>query len=244
MRLSSKSQMNLTSLPFIDKYLHMAAKTSTRQIEIFNSKSQFGKRAVHGGSERASDRKYKRPLSTKDFLHVVLRSSKAKGSHSFRNPKNLKKIETILRNQAKLSRITLDRFSINSNHLHLLISFKRREFYFQFVRAVSGLIARLVLRSERGPAFDSLSKTKSSELTKSARKTAASDRSTETQEITKTVAGFWDARPFSRIVKWGKSYFTLARYILRNELEALGFIKYQRGPRMDFFLRQGYFASS
>lgn len=199
------------------------ARQRSQQIDFFNSKSQFGKRAVHGGSERPSDRKYKRPLSTKDHTHLILRSSKSKGTQSFRSAKNLKKIEEILQKQARLAHVQLDRFSINSNHLHLLILFKRREFYFRFVRAISGLIARQILGVERGTARQYLSP--------------------EQRENKKLMTGFWDARPFTRIVKWGKAYFTLARYILRNELEAIGFIKYQRGPKMDFFLREGYFSS-
>ncbi len=209
-------------------------RQKTQQIDIFNSKSQFGKRAVHGGSQRPSDRKYKRPLSTKDFTHLILRSSRAKGAQSLRSARNLKAIERIILRQAKLSRVNLDRFSINSNHLHLLISFKRREFYFKFVRAISGLIARQVLQTERGLAMkESQSKTKREMRIDNNNSAGA-----------QSLPGFWDARPFTRIVKWGKAYFTLARYILRNELEALGFIKYQRGPRMDFFLRQGYFSTA
>lgn len=34
---------------------------------------------------------------------------------------------------------------------------------------------------------------------------------------------FWDGRPFSRIVAWGKAYMALHRYFDKNQLEALGF---------------------
>ena len=38
---------------------------------------------------------------------------------------------------------------------------------------------------------------------------------------------FWDARPFTRILEWGKDYTQACRYLLQNTLEALGFIPYQ-----------------
>jgi REP element-mobilizing transposase RayT len=38
---------------------------------------------------------------------------------------------------------------------------------------------------------------------------------------------FWDARPYSRILEWGRDYRRSCDYLLKNELEALGFIPYQ-----------------
>ena len=38
---------------------------------------------------------------------------------------------------------------------------------------------------------------------------------------------FWDKRPFTRIIEWGREYRTVCRYLLQNTLEALGFIPYQ-----------------
>lgn len=39
---------------------------------------------------------------------------------------------------------------------------------------------------------------------------------------------FWDSRPFSRIVHFGKDFEKVKSYFLRNILEALGWIKYQK----------------
>lgn len=38
---------------------------------------------------------------------------------------------------------------------------------------------------------------------------------------------FWDARPFSRIVHFGKDFKKVKSYFFRNTLEALGWVKYQ-----------------
>lgn len=38
---------------------------------------------------------------------------------------------------------------------------------------------------------------------------------------------FWDARPFTRILEWGRDYLHTCRYLAQNTLEALGFIPFQ-----------------
>ncbi len=39
------------------------------------------------------------------------------------------------------------------------------------------------------------------------------------------VEKFWDARPFSRLVPWGKAYQAILNYLSLNSLEAIGFSK-------------------
>lgn len=41
---------------------------------------------------------------------------------------------------------------------------------------------------------------------------------------------FWDARPFSRVLAWGRDFRQAARYLLRNALEARGLIPYRERP--------------
>lgn len=50
----------------------------------------------------------------------------------------------------------------------------------------------------------------------------------------------WVARPFTRLVSWGRRSLKIVRkYIERNRLEALGFIKYKpRRHRLNAFLEQ------
>jgi hypothetical protein len=63
-----------------------------------------------------------------------------------------------------------------------------------FIRAISGLIARLTLGVERGRAKG---------------------------------LKFWDARPFTRVLEWGRDYRQACAYLAQNILEALGFIEYR-----------------
>jgi hypothetical protein len=36
---------------------------------------------------------------------------------------------------------------------------------------------------------------------------------------------FWDGRPFSRLVPWGRAYEAILKYLSLNSLEAIGFTK-------------------
>lgn len=46
---------------------------------------------------------------------------------------------------------------------------------------------------------------------------------------------FWLARPFTRIINWGRDYRGVLKYLTQNTLEALGFIPYT--PRKDYYRR-------
>lgn len=144
-----------------------------------------------GGHIYAGNAKSKRPFLSNMALHLVLRSTHAKGQRSMLRDYNRNKIKWLIRNQALRFGVKLYRFSNNGNHLHLLVkpSQNRKEFQ-AFLRVISGVIARHVLKAERGKAKG---------------------------------LKFWDARPFSRIVAWGKAFDRCALYIEKNILEALGF---------------------
>jgi hypothetical protein len=86
------------------------------------------------------------------------------------------------------------RFSNSGNHLHFIVLPSSREAFKTYIKAVTGIIARLTLGAERGSA-------------KGLR--------------------FWDAKPYTRILEWGRDFKTACRYVLQNTLEALGFIPYQ-----------------
>ena len=144
-----------------------------------------------------SHAKGRRPFSSKHAIHLVMRSSLAKGDFSMRHPKHTKEIDSIVRAQALRHGVRLYRFANSGNHLHLLVRTARPFLLKRFLRAIAGLIPRLILKTQRG------------------------------KPLPKGV-NFWDQRPFSRLVTWGQEYTTVARYLLRNTLEALGFIPYWR----------------
>jgi REP element-mobilizing transposase RayT len=142
-----------------------------------------------GGSLLKGNPKGRRPYHSGVALHVVLRSSRAKGPLSLH--RRYKAIRRLICKQADTFGVKLYRVANSGNHIHLLLrpSAERKEFA-NFMRAISGLIARLILKAERG---------------------------------NKKGIKFWDARPFSRIVNWGKSFGICVRYVEKNILEAVDF---------------------
>ncbi len=53
---------------------------------------------------------------------------------------------------------------------------------------------------------------------------------------------FWEYRPFSRLLHWGKDYKTAISYLLQNTLEALGFTPYT--PRKENYAYRKHKPSS
>lgn len=94
--------------------------------------------------------KSERPMDSKKALHVVLRSSKATVAMSFKNHRNEQDIWDIIDKHAKRLGIKIYSYANAGNHLHLLLRAKHRDEYNAFIRTITGLIARLVSRSERG----------------------------------------------------------------------------------------------
>ena len=113
-----------------------------KQLSLFDDR----KPAVeHGGTLSCGKRKGPRPFIRAKPLHLVLRSSHAKGTQSLHLHR-----EFILQHLTALTRkwgITVYQFSNNSNHLHLLIRARDRGGFQNFLRAFSGTIAMRVTGS-------------------------------------------------------------------------------------------------
>jgi len=119
-------------------------------------------------------------------------------------PRNADRIETIIRRQARLKGLRVYHFVNVGNHLHLVLRVDHRRLttgrraYRAFIRAVTGLIARHVLRAERGAA---------------------------------KAVKFWQARPFTRLVSWGRDYVRLSGYYMaKNSLQALPAWGFEKAP--------------
>ena len=152
-----------------------------------------------GGLLKRSHAKSKRPMSTKRPIHLVFKSRMATGPRSMLSPRHEDKIRDIVRKHSVRFGVRVYHYANGGNHLHLVVRIHNRELFQNFLRVISGLIARAVLRAERS----------SGKLTSG--------------------ESFWQARPFTRIASWGHDYARLAKYMLLNNLEAIGFIA--RQPR-------------
>jgi REP element-mobilizing transposase RayT len=121
------------------------AKQRQLGFDILNKKSvkHFG-----GAYLKNSNAKEKRPITTKRAMHLVVRSTLAKGPLSFLRYN--KKVTEIINHQAKICGVKVYRLANAGNHLHLIICPSSRVAFNRFIRAVTGLIARAVLKAERG----------------------------------------------------------------------------------------------
>ncbi len=162
-----------------------------------------------GGALLKGNPKEKRPLTLKTPLHLVLKSQKAFGPSSMLAKAHAKKIDQLVRKQASACGIKIYHFVNVGNHLHLVVRLQDRRLYRVFIRAVSGLIARQVLGTERGPQAEAQQPSLDVEVI------------TEENLEAKTKKNqFWVARPFTRLVTWGPDYKALTQYMKKNQAQA------------------------
>ncbi|MBC7691406.1 MAG: transposase [Methylotenera sp.] len=107
-------------------------------------------RRDHGGSVHTGKRKEARPLDPRSPLHLVLRSSRARGKWSFLQPHHKRRIEHLLREEARKSGVVIYRLANVGNHLHLLLKARNRLAFQRFLRTASGRIAVLVTGARKG----------------------------------------------------------------------------------------------
>jgi hypothetical protein len=148
----------------------------------------------HGGELNQGKRKTSRPIDPKQSLHVVLRSSQAKGKHSLLHPKHCDAIHRLTHALAKRWGIKLYRYANVGNHLHLLVKVPSRAVWQRFLKELAGGIAILVTGARKGQAL---------------RKNS-------------TGRGFWDHLAFTRIVYFGRDFAQMGSYIIKNLFESAG----------------------
>lgn len=132
--------------------MHRPSKQLTEQLAHWRETRKQTLRLVHGGSLLRGNAKTARPLSTKRPVHLVMRSSIARGELSFLRKKNARRVRAIIKNQARRFGIRVAELSIVDNHFHVLVRLKTRRQFLDFLRSISGLIARAMLGAERGSA--------------------------------------------------------------------------------------------
>ena len=110
-------------------------------------------RVSHGGDIAKGKRKLERPLSTKHFIHLCLKSSKATGKLSLKLPKNEMYIDELVRKKARKFGIKIDRLVNVKNHLHMKIKISSRENFKSFLKSITAQIARFVTGARKGKPF-------------------------------------------------------------------------------------------
>lgn len=120
----------------------------SKQLNLFKSEKV---RRLHGGEVGLGKRKLRRPIDTKNPIHIVLRSEKAKGRLSLLNHQAF--IVKCLGEFSRKFRISIYEKAIVGNHIHLLIRGKTRSEIQNFFRTVAALIARQVTGAKKGNPF-------------------------------------------------------------------------------------------
>jgi hypothetical protein len=105
---------------------------------------------THGGVYALGKRKTARPFDSKKPVHLVMRSTRAKGPFSFLSPLKKNKVDQIVHEYARRFGVKIYDYSNNGNHLHLNIKAPNRRLFQNYLRTVSGLIARHVLGAKKG----------------------------------------------------------------------------------------------
>lgn len=116
---------------------------------------------TQGGSPTRGKRKSARPFSPHLPLHLVLRSSRAKGALSFRDGRHHEQVDQQIRRSARRHQVKLHKHANVGNHLHLLIECRTKERYRAFIRELSGRLVQIVTKARKGSAvgrgfFDSI----------------------------------------------------------------------------------------
>ena len=147
----------------------------------------------HGGDLRAKKRKTARPFSHKQAIHVVFRSSNARGKWSMLTRNNERLIQKLLNECKARYHIRVYRSVNVGNHLHLLVKTETRQYaiakteFQAFLRRFAGAVAFQIT---------------------GARKTKPRK--------------FWNKLVYSRLVTWGREHEVLHDYLTKNFFESKG----------------------
>ena len=118
-----------------------------KQLALFKMSSAKS----FGGNLGQGKRKTARPLDRGKPLHLVMRSSKAKGALSLKTKEI--EIESLLRKAARHSGVRIENFANVGNHLHILLRFQNRGLFQKWLKNIAGKIARLITGARKGRPF-------------------------------------------------------------------------------------------
>jgi hypothetical protein len=104
----------------------------------------------HGGADSVGKEKKARPIATKRPMHLIFRSSRAKGAWSFLHSRNQAKLEAHLKATARRFGVKVYRFANVGNHFHLLVQAKRREDLQNFLRVFAQGVVFLITGARKG----------------------------------------------------------------------------------------------
>ncbi|WP_413292556.1 transposase [Bdellovibrio sp. HCB185ZH] len=100
-------------------------------------------RYCHGGTLRRSSKgRGARPLSSKDPIHLVFKINKAAVRSGLRSPRSFNLLRVLLKKYSRKFFVRVEQFSIQTDHIHLLVRGSRRSSMQSFLRVVAGQFAQ------------------------------------------------------------------------------------------------------
>lgn len=182
-------------------------KTREGQLPLpgFNWKNS---KAFGGAGKAKGNPRTARPVAVKRPMHLVLKSHwlkelQAKASSGPQKNSQTgfffcgRDIERLCVQTGGQTLVKVKDIALGNDHIHLIIQPKSTKAYRAFIRALSGLIARRVMRAEKGrPAVGRA----------------------------RGLANFWEARPFTRILEGAREYLDLKNYLQKNRLDYRRFL--------------------
>lgn len=119
----------------------------------------------HGGSLSLGKRKSARPIDPKQPMHIVLRSTRARGEWSMLHSKHRDHVDEFTYRIACRHGVKIYRYANVGNHLHLLVKTPTRRAFQRFLRDLAGTVAALVTGAKkssplRGRFWDALAYTR------------------------------------------------------------------------------------
>lgn len=171
----------LQASPTLQSSLHTQLPLGSK--ERSRLKDHLLPRTVHGGDLTRGKRKTARPFNTKAPLHLVLKSTRAKGSWSMLHRRHRAKVQAMIYTYAARFKVRIYRASNVGNHLHLLVKAKDRKNLADFLRVLAGRVAVTITGAQKG---------------------------------VKKIGKFWDSLCWSRLVNWGRDFFQVRDYLVKN----------------------------
>ncbi len=177
----------------------MGSRTSHHRSHSLEECLELQQPKAYGGElmKTRAGRKGARPITTKLTMHLILRSSKAKGLQSFRRDEHDRRIRSLTARYSKRFGVRVLSLANVGNHLHFQIQLTNRQTYPRFIRVLTGAIAMAVTGAQHGRPMQ---------------KRVKSER-------------FWDRRPYTRIVQSFRALLNLKDYLEINRLEGFGYSK-------------------
>ncbi len=118
---------------------------SLKQQTFSSLKVPWQHRYCHGGTLRKSAKgRGVRPLSGRDPLHLVFKVNKAALKMGLRHPRTFALMNILLKKYSAKFSVKIEQFSVQNDHIHLLIRGHRRAHLQSFFRVLAGQFAQVL----------------------------------------------------------------------------------------------------